>query len=78
MRLGEAYYALEKWELAIQSCLKAIELAPNYTEAHYKLGLAYMKNGQKEEALQAFTEVVRLAPVSESAKLAKGYIELLK
>lgn len=78
LRLGEVYYKLDKWELAIQSCRKAIELAPDYTEAHYQLGLAYMKNGQKEEAQQAFAEVVRLAPISESARLAKGYIELLK
>jgi len=78
LRLGEAYYELDKWELAIASYRKAIELVPDYPEAHYKIGLAYMKNGQKEEARQSFTEVLRLALVSESAKLSKGYIELLK
>jgi len=78
MRLGEVYYALNKWELAIPSFRKAIELSPNYIEAHYKLGLAYMKNQQKEEAKQAFSEVLRLAPGSDLAKLASGYLELLK
>lgn len=78
LRLGEVYYELDKWDLAIESYLKAIEFVPDYTEAHYKLGLAYMKNKQKEDAGKAFSEVVRLAPGSELAKLAKGYIELLK
>lgn len=78
MRLGEAYYALDKWELAIKSFGRAIELVPNYTEAYYKLGLAYMKVHQQDAARTAFSEVVRLAPISETAKLAKGYMELLK
>jgi tetratricopeptide (TPR) repeat protein len=78
MRLGETYYALDKWDMAIDSYGKAIALAPIYSEAYYKLGLAYMKNGRQDEAKTAFAEVVRLAPTAEIAKLAKGYIELLK
>jgi Tfp pilus assembly protein PilF len=57
---------------------KAAELAPVVPEIRYKLGLAHMKNGQTPEALAAFEEVLRLAPTSEEAHLAKSYIEVLK
>ncbi|TRO79496.1 tetratricopeptide repeat protein [Desulfuromonas acetexigens] len=77
-RLGEVYHALDKWELAVASLRKAAELAPVVPEIRYKLGLAHMKNGQTPEALAAFEEVLRLAPTSEEAHLAKSYIEVLK
>ncbi len=75
--LGEAYYALDKTDLAITAYKKALGLVPGYVQAHYKLGLAHMKTRNKEGAEAAFKEVIRLAPESESARLSRDYLKLL-
>jgi len=78
LRLGEVYYEMDKWQPAIEAYQEALKLVPDYLEAHYKLGLAYMKTRQNDKAREEFDEVVRLAPVSDLAKMANGYLELLK
>lgn len=78
LRLGEAYYALEKTGLAIEAFQQALSIAPNYVLAHYRLGLAYVKQRQTDRAVASFREVVRTAPDSEAAKLAADYLKLLQ
>jgi Tfp pilus assembly protein PilF len=78
LRLGEAYYALDKSDLAIDTFLKGLALAPNFTEAHYKLALAYAKSGETDKAKASFRQVIRLAPDSEQGELAADYLKLLK
>ncbi len=77
-RLGEAYYALDKNELAISAYRDALAIAPEFAQAHYKLGLAYMKEQETQKAADAFREVLRLAPESEWGKLSRDYLKLLK
>ncbi len=78
MRLGEAYYALDKTEMAVTELLEALRLAPSYAEAHYKLALAYVKLRKIGQAKASFTEVVGLAPDSELARLSRDYLKILK
>jgi len=77
LRMGEAYYALDKTDLAIEAFRQALSLAPDYSAAHYKLGLAYMKTGETGKAISSFQEVIRLAPDSEQGHLAADYLKLL-
>ncbi len=77
-RLGEAYYALDKNDLAIEAYRDALTLAPDFAPAHYKLALSYMKERETEKAAESFREVLRLAPESEWAKPSRDYLKLLK
>lgn len=76
-RLGELYYNQDRPVEALEMFTRTIELAPGLTEAHYWQGLVYMKMKETEKANLAFREVVRLAPESESAKLAGKYLKII-
>lgn len=78
LRLGEAYYALDKTGPAIEEFRQALEIVPDYTLAHYRLGLAYMKNRQPDKATASFQEVLRLAPDSELARSVAEYLKILQ
>lgn len=78
LRLGEAYYALEKNDLAIKAFEEALSIAPDYAWAHYRLGLAYVKERQTDAAAASFREVTRIAPDSEAGRLAADYLEILQ
>lgn len=76
--IGRIYYATDKIDLAILEYNKAIELYPDYMQAHYSLGQANLKRGNRNEARKHFKEVTRIAPDSEMAHLSREYIDLLK
>lgn len=50
IELGRAYEQAEKPELAEQSYLKAIEIAPAYTYPRWQLGNFYLRHDRSEEA----------------------------
>ncbi len=52
--------AKDKINEAISSLKKAIELKPNYRDAHYALGLFYYQNDQKKEAIEEMKTVLTL------------------
>lgn len=76
--IGRIYYATDRIDLAIVEYNKTIEIYPNYPQAHYSLGQACMKQGDKKAASKAFREVIKIAPDSEMAILSKEYLDLLK
>jgi type IV pilus assembly protein PilF len=76
--IGRVYYATDKIDLAIMEYNKAIELYSDYMQAHYSLGQANMKQGNKNEAIKHFREVIRISPDSEMAQLSREYLDLLK
>jgi tetratricopeptide (TPR) repeat protein len=76
--IGRIYYATDKMDLAVIEYKKAIDLYPDYMQAHYSLGQAHMKRGDKKGAIKHFKEVVRIAPDTESAELSREYLDLLK
>jgi len=78
LRLGEAYYAMDKTELAVTEYAKALEEFPDYNEAHFRLGVAYLKLRQQEKAKAQFQEVLRAAPESEFASESSNYLKLLQ
>lgn len=76
--IGKVFYADDKLELATNEYRKAIELYPDYLQAHYSLGQAIMKQGDRKGAAKEFREVIRIAPDSEMALQAQEYLDLLK
>jgi Tfp pilus assembly protein PilF len=76
--LGLAYRDRKQPDLAIGSLRQATVLVPGLLDAHFQLGKLYFATGKNEEAGKTFQEVVRLAPQSESAQMARQYLDLLK
>lgn len=76
--LGRVYYAMDKPEQAVSEYKKALAIYPDYGDAHYYLGLAYLKLRNVDPARTAFREVLRIKPNSEVGRSAQGYLELLK
>jgi len=74
---GEAYDALDKSDKAVEDYRKAIEYEPNYADAHFKLGLALLKQRDTPGAVKAFNQVVMLAPDTEIGKQAANYLKVL-
>ncbi len=78
LRLGETYYAMDKTSLAVEEYSKALELYPGYTEAHFRLAVAYLKQHQPDQARKHFQEVLKNAPDSEFARQSTDYLKLLR
>jgi Tfp pilus assembly protein PilF len=78
LRLGELYYGQERLAEALDSLLRATELAPRAAAAHYWLGLTYLKLQNHAAARKAFEETLRLSPESEPGRLAKNYLKTLQ
>jgi tetratricopeptide (TPR) repeat protein len=52
--LGIAYLYMDNFEMSINSFKKALELRPDNEQATYYLGIAYMRKGDKVNALKYF------------------------
>jgi Tfp pilus assembly protein PilF len=50
--LGKTELAMNEPEKAIPPLRKAIQLDPNYTEAHFVLGTALRRSGHNEEGIR--------------------------
>ncbi len=65
-----------EYDRAIAQATKAIELDPNFVQAHRVLGLAYLYTNREQQASEEFEKGVALShgdPVSR-AYLARGYV----
>lgn len=76
-RLGELYYNQGRPVEALESFNRTVELAPGFPSGHYWQGLVYMKMKEIKKAEQSFREVVRIAPKSETARLANNYLKII-
>ncbi len=50
--LGLHLYRIQKYIESIRQYNKAIQLDSNNVDAHYGIGLAYLKNGEYEKSLE--------------------------
>ncbi|MGK2944578.1 MAG: tetratricopeptide repeat protein [Desulfuromonadales bacterium] len=75
--LGELYFNLDRPVEALDMFSRTVELAPGFPNGHYWQGLVYMKMKDTEKAEHSFMEVIRLAPQSETARLARNYLKIL-
>jgi len=64
---GYEYFLQEKYEMAEQHYKKAIELNPNFENAHYWLGKVYKQTGAYNQAIEQWKEVLRINPGNQYA-----------
>jgi len=75
--LGVLHARENRYDLAIPYLLKAYEAKPNDVENLHNLGLVYMKDHNREEALRAFKNLIRIDPANADGD-AKVAIQLLR
>jgi tetratricopeptide (TPR) repeat protein len=78
LTLGRILFAMDKTEQAINEYKKALDIYKDYGDAHYYLGLAYLKLNNVAAARTSFKEAVRIIPENERGRSALEYLELLK
>lgn len=61
-----------------QEYSRAIELKPDYFEAHYKLGVFYMKMDKHEKAYEELNKAISLRPDFAETYLTLGYAYIQK
>ena len=64
--LSQCYVGLGKSEAVVETYKEAIQIDPDDPEAHYNIGAAYAKKGDREAALQEYKILKGRAP--EKAK----------
>jgi len=72
--MGNYYANLKKYDLAIKSYTKAIELNPNYADTYYNRGNSY-KNLKKDDlAIKDYTKAIELNPNRDEAYNNRGVL----
>jgi tetratricopeptide (TPR) repeat protein len=71
---GNAYYDQQKFDLAIGSYLRAVNLDPQNKFAQNNLGVVYMEKGDYAKAVQRFKKVLEIDPNYDMAVLNLGII----
>jgi Flp pilus assembly protein TadD len=62
MNLGNALAQQGKFDQAVEHLSKALEIRPDYAEAHNNLGIAQARQGNFKKAIAHFSEALRLRP----------------
>ena len=66
--LGLVFFDMEKWEMAVSSLEKAVEISPENIFAYKMLGRAWLKLKNPEKTLQAYKMVLFLDPGNEKVE----------
>ena len=73
------YFQLGDSDRALEYLQRAIVLKPDLPQAYYNKGLILMMaKGQKEQALEAWREYIRIAPDSDQAEFVRKQIEAVE
>jgi len=67
-QLGRLYFNAKLYDKAIVAFIQVIRLIPYHSNAHYGLGLSYLKKNLKEKALEEFQIVSKLNPDNQEIK----------
>ena len=78
--IGESYYALGKYDEAIQAFNKVLNFkrSPKLDDALLMAGLSYLRKGQPEMASKKFQELLKRFPNSEYAGKARRYLQSIQ
>lgn len=77
LNLALAYKANERYNLAIKSLEKAVELDPELVRAHFVLAQLYLKANKRGLANKHFGTVIELEPLSKEGKSSQEYMRLI-
>jgi len=78
LNLALAYKANERYDLATESLLKAVELDPELLRAHFILAELFLKANEKDLAKKHFDSVIELEPLSKEGKASREYLRLIQ
>lgn len=76
--MANAYNKLRLYDKAIATFKKALELDPNYADAHNNLGTVYKANGLWEKALEEFKQATLSNPDHALAHLNLAIVYAVK
>jgi tetratricopeptide (TPR) repeat protein len=70
VQLGDLYAGQHQYDKSIPEYVRALELNPNLSDAHYRLGTDYVHVGQKDDAQKEFAvyQKLRAAHLAEADK----------
>jgi TolB-like protein/DNA-binding winged helix-turn-helix (wHTH) protein/Tfp pilus assembly protein PilF len=71
--LGVEYFLARQYDQVISQERKVLELDPNYIDAYYFRGIAYLKKSMLEEGKADLEKGLAIAPASELALTGVGY-----
>lgn len=63
--IGDVYLKMGHYEKSIENYKKFLELNPDAKGVHYRLGVAYKENGNKENALIELNKALQLLPSNQ-------------
>ena len=75
---GACYSEIGSINLAIENFQRAVNLKPDYAEAHYNLGVVLQKNGEDEEAYKSYEKAIAIKQAYPQAHNNIGMINLKK
>jgi len=78
MNYAYTLYLDSMFSEAIEKFKKALEIQPNYPEAHYNIALAYSRTGEYQLARKHWEKVIEQAPQSSLASKSAEYIGKIK
>jgi O-antigen ligase/Tfp pilus assembly protein PilF len=73
--LGNTYLQLKRYKPAEIAFKNALEINPDFTNAHYGLAGVYLRLNQQDKALEELKKVIELAPDSQEAKHAQNIMQ---
>lgn len=76
-KIGVKYGLSGLFRQAAELFQKAIQLNPNFADAHYSLGHAYFDLGRYEDAIQSLEKAIALNPKDKEARLRLEEAQLL-
>src|SRR5690349_15484032 len=77
LRSGDDYVAQKKDDFAVIEYQRAVKLDPKYGEALWKLGQAYERKGDLQNAFPAFIRAADASPENRQAQVKAGEVLLV-
>ncbi|MFH1239401.1 MAG: tetratricopeptide repeat protein [bacterium] len=78
VKQGQELYNQGKYDEAVRSLRKAVEINSEAEAPHYVLAMIYEKKGQNDQAIQEWNEVIRLSSNKGLLKSARIHLERLR
>ena len=71
--LGQEFFLAREYDRAIEQERQVLELDPNFIDAYYFRGLAYVKKSMYKEGMAEFEKGVAISPLNTEALTGLGY-----